>query len=92
MSKNNSLGDYILIDPMETPTAQQILDAVAVLKRCEDLFRRMRGKKDPPPESMEMVASFLETLVNNHKERLKGFQETKDTEIIDEHISKVEIS
>jgi len=68
----NSLGDYIMLDPKEVPTVQQISDAVEVLKRCEAVFTRMRTKKDPPPKSMEMVASFLESLVDSYKNKLRN--------------------
>ena len=68
---DKSIGEYIMLDPMEVPTIQELQHAVTILKRCEVLFLKMRGKKDPPAGSMEMVGSFLETIVNNNAAKLR---------------------
>ena len=68
---DKSIGEYIMLDPMEVPTIQELQHAVTILKRCEVLFAKMRGKKDPPAGSMEMVGSFLEAIINNHVSKLR---------------------
>lgn len=71
MTDKKSLGDYILLDPLEVPSIQELEQAAEILKRCEVIFGRIRKKNDPPAKSMEHVASFLETFVASNRNKLK---------------------
>lgn len=71
MTFKGSLGDYIMLDPDDVPTVQEMEHAVGVLKKCGDLYKTMKRRKDPPPESMEMVASFLETFIAKYEKQMK---------------------
>ncbi len=66
-----SLGDYIMLDPEEVPTAKQIEEAVERLKKDFEILSKMRGNNDPDPQSLQYVSSFLEMLAQKYKKRLK---------------------
>lgn len=63
---------YIRIDPEDLPTVEQLEGAIIALRRCEQVFGRLRNKKDPPALSMDLTADFLERLVREHKAKLRS--------------------
>lgn len=71
MISKTSLGDYINLDPDDVPSIEELEIAAETLKKCAKLYGEMRGRKDPPPEPLDMAASFLETLVLKHKKQLR---------------------
>jgi len=72
----SSLGDYIMVAPDDVPSIDEIEVAVETLKKCANLYRTMRGRKDPPPEPLDMTASFLETFILKYRKQLKKKKET----------------
>jgi hypothetical protein len=69
--EKKSLGDYILVDPMEIPTIKELMEAAATLKRCEIIFAKMRRPSDPPAQAIDNVASFLESFIASNKHKLR---------------------
>lgn len=64
-----SIAKYILIDPKEIPTKQELGDAVKRLRKDLEIMGRIRSKRDPNPEFIEATISFLDLLMKNDKIR-----------------------
>ena len=77
-----SIGKYILIDPSECPSRDELADGIERLNKCSDILSRIRTKKDVSPESLRRVASFLEMLYRDN--RLNQNTLSDDEEILAE--------
>lgn len=65
MSKK-SLGEMILLDPVDIPTKQRLLDAAARLQKDFEILVSY-NQKSSNPEAYEAVASFLTYLAEKVK-------------------------
>jgi len=82
-----SIGKYILIDPSECPSRDELADGIERLHKCSDILTRLRAKNDVDPDALQRVASFLEMLYKNN--RLKQSKLSDDEEaLIEERIEK----
>jgi len=85
-----SIGKYILIDPSECPSREDLAGGIERLYKCADLLSRFTNKNDPDPEGLKRVASFLEFLYRDN--RLKQNTLTDDEEAsVTEKIEKAKI-
>lgn len=85
-----SIGKYILIDPSECPSREDLIDGIERLHKCSDILSRIKGKNDPDPEALSRVASFLEQLFKDN--RLKQLKLTNEEEVsASEKIEKAKI-
>lgn len=62
-----SIGKYILIDPSECPSREELADAIERLYKCSDILTRIRAKNDPDPDHLRRVASFLELMYRDNR-------------------------
>ncbi len=61
----------IIISTGDVPTYKEIIDAVSRLRKDYKLLTKIRGTKDQEdPESMQIVAAFLEMLAKREKKNL----------------------
>jgi hypothetical protein len=65
MSK--SLGEMILLDPVDVPNKQTLLDAAARLQKDFEVLSSYKTKQHNP-EAYEAVASFLNFLAQKVKQ------------------------
>lgn len=65
MSKK-SLGELILLDPVDVPSKEKLLDAAARLKKDFEVLSSYKSKHNNP-EAYEAVASFLNYLAEKVK-------------------------
>lgn len=85
-----SIGKYILIDPDECPSREDLTDGVERLYKCSDILSRFTGKNDPDPKGLRRVASFLELLLKDN--RLKQKKLTDEEEVsASERIEKAKV-
>ena len=75
-----SIGKYILIDPSECPTREELVDGIERLYKCCEILTQIRRKKDPDPKSLMRVASFLDLLYKDN--RLKHNKSSEEEEVI----------
>jgi len=68
MSKS-SIGKYILIDPSECPTRQELRDAIDRLKKDAEILGRMKTKHDAEPRYLRATAAFLERIYQDNRLR-----------------------
>lgn len=73
-----SIGKYILVDPSECPTREDLVAGIERLNKCSHILSQFRGKKDPDPSGLMRVASFLEFLYRDN--RLKHNASTDEEE------------
>lgn len=83
-----SIGKYILIDPSECPSREDLMGGVERLYKCSELLSRLSGKNDPDPKGLKRVASFLEMLLKDN--RLKQEILSDDEELLG--TNKIEIA
>jgi hypothetical protein len=65
MSK--SLGEMILLDPVDVPSKQTLLDAAVRLQKDFEVLSGYSSSKQYNPEAYEAVASFLNFLAQKVK-------------------------
>ncbi len=66
MSKK-TLGEMILLDPVDVPTKQKLLDAAARLQKDFEILSSY-NQKSSNPEAYKAVASFLNYLAEKVKQ------------------------
>lgn len=62
-----SIGKYILIEPSECPSREELADGIERLRKCAGILDRMHSSKDVDPENLRRVASFLEFLYRDNR-------------------------
>ena len=71
MDELKKTSGYIMVSPEDVPTISQIQDAISRLNKTVNVLFKIRGDQDENPESLVMVASFLESFVNTYKKQLR---------------------
>lgn len=64
-----SIGKYILIDPAECPTRQELKDTIERLKKDVEILIRYKGKKNADPNCLRAAIQFLERLYLDNRLR-----------------------
>jgi hypothetical protein len=70
MSKK-AIGEYILIDPEDVPTLEDVEDAVKAMDRLSAVLKEFKRKDDPDPARLARVKSFLRLIAERESKRLK---------------------
>jgi len=87
----------IILTSNDVPTFKELLDAVSRLRKDYLLLTRIKGSKDKEnPESMKIVAAFLEMLAKREKRNLSKSEslidDTHDTiiQMLCDELSKMD--